>query len=213
MEFDPKRHKVALFLKRMDQMSKQYGAHAVLDVLPLCVKNDALEWYTGLNQNTTDRMSESLAVWKDQLRRRFASDSMDALDEAHRLRFRWDCEDTMDLRQYVTRKVMLLEEADIFNKDQQVKMVWRGLDPHLMSTVSPLSGGGNTLEGFTEELYQHEYAAKRLWRETKRSTTTNRSRAPEIIQKYRPTIPRYETPDNGRNNKQEVKGSGLALER
>ena len=186
MEFDPKRQKVALFLKRIDQMSRQYGNQAVLDVLPLCVKNDALEWYTGLNQNTTEQMSDSLAVWKDQLRRRFASDSMDALDEAYRLRFRWDREDTMDLRQYVTRKVLLLKEARILDEDQQVKLIWRGLDANLMSMVSPLANGGNTVDGFAEDLYQHEYAAKRLWRESQRPAPTPRPRIPDATPRYQP---------------------------
>ena len=190
MEFDPRKHKVALFIKRIDQMTAMYGRQSVLVVLPLCVKGDALEWYTGLNQGTIDQMSNSLAVWKDQLRRRFAIDAMDALDEAHRLRFRWDREEQMDLRQYVTRKVMLLEEAGIMDEDQQVRLIWRGLDANLMATVSLLAGGGNTLKGFTEELYQHEYPAKRLWKETHRTTVaTPRARPGDVTGRYRPAPP------------------------
>ena len=134
-------------------------------------------------------MSESLLVWKDQLRRRFGTDTMDSLDEANRLQFRWDWEEQMDLRQYVTRKVMLREEAGILDEDQQVKMIWRGLEANLMATVSPLLGGGNTLEGFTEELYQHEYPAKRLWKETHRAgSTTARPRQSKPVNRYRQAV-------------------------
>ena len=170
-------------------MTNAYGKQSVLSVLPLCVKGDALEWYTGLNCGTTDRMDDDLAVWKDQLRRRFATDTMDALDKAHRLQFRWDREEQMDLCQYVTRKIMLLEEAGILDEDQQVRLLWRGLDANLMATVSPLVGGGNTLEGFTEELYQHEYPAKRLWKENHRPVPTSaRSRPAEPPARYRPVV-------------------------
>ena len=184
-------------------MATAYGKSPVLAVLPLCVKGDALEWYTGLNCGTTNRMAESLAVWKDQLRRRFASDAMEALDEAHCLRFRWDREDQMDLRQYVSRKVLLLEEAGILDEDQQVRLIWRGLDANLMATVAPLAGGGNTLDGFTEELYQHEYPAKRLWKESHRTTTA----APRA----RPAEPavRYQTGPPLRDSRNEVPGARI----
>jgi hypothetical protein len=169
MEYDPKTYSVSLFIKRIEQMSDLYGKQEVLKVLPLCIKGEAIEWYAGLNYATTDRMARHLSVWKDQLRRRFGTDSNDALDAAYRLRFRWEREDHMNLRQYVTRKVMLMEEAGVYDEDHQVRQIWRGLEPNLMATVRPLPAH-NTLEGYTEELYQQEYAAKRLWSESKGGT-------------------------------------------
>ena len=97
----------------------------------------------------------------------------------------------MDQRQYVSRKVLLLEEAGIFDEDQQVKTIWRGLDAQLMAMASPLSGGGNTIKGFTEKLYQHEYAAKRLWRETQRPVAVPRPRAREPLNQPKDTPIRY----------------------
>lgn len=46
MIFDPKETSVILFAKRIRQQARLYGKEAVLNVVPLCLKGEALERYT-----------------------------------------------------------------------------------------------------------------------------------------------------------------------
>ena len=85
---------------------------------------------------------------------------MDALDAAEKLKFSFDQEGVLDLRTYMTKKVNLLEEAEIYDEDQIVRQVWRDLDPAITATVT-IKTHGNRLDDFMRKLYQHEFAAKR----------------------------------------------------
>jgi hypothetical protein len=51
-------------------LSQRYGEDAVLDMLPLCIKDKTATWYTGLTTEMTGLMFNNLNEWKAQFSRR-----------------------------------------------------------------------------------------------------------------------------------------------
>ena len=89
------------------------GEQAVLNVLPLCLAGDALEWHTDLPTDTKLDMNESLAEWTAQLLAEFKPDATTAHTEAARLKFRFATRDELSLSTYLRRKRALLGDADV----------------------------------------------------------------------------------------------------
>ena len=164
-KFDPQKGPVSVFIKRIEQLVEIFGKETVLMQLPLCLQGEALEWHTSLNRAVSRQMQRSLSSWIEQLERRFKVDRFEARDTADQLKFRFANQNSLNLRQYVTKKTNLLEEAGIFDSDEVVERVWKGLDPVLMATVSPYEAG-NSLDEFTTRLYRQEGPAKRWWEES-----------------------------------------------
>src|SRR2546421_2794928 len=110
MLYDPKATGVALFIKRISQIVDLHGTSAVLKQLPLCMHGEAMEWYASLEEDTTEWMAYSLHIWASELRLRFQKDHLQCQKEADRLQFSFAREDTLSLRQYITRKRNLYDE-------------------------------------------------------------------------------------------------------
>lgn len=94
-------------------MVNRYGRDEVLEVLPLCMKDLAREWYDTLQGDLLERMDRSVDNWIIQLRARFARSPIDAEDDADRCKFSFAQENRVDLRTYLTRQQNLLVEAGV----------------------------------------------------------------------------------------------------
>ena len=160
MLYDPKTISVVAFTKRIKQIRNLCGKQAVLKVLPLCLRGKALDWYTHLSEDITEDMQYSLGTWIKHLERRFKRNPLDARREADRLKFRYSKETDLPLRDFIEKKVMLLQESGTFDEDQIVSRVWESLDPILMAIIRP---EGQSLDRFTNKLYRHEVPGRLLW--------------------------------------------------
>ncbi|OBT60288.1 hypothetical protein VE03_10178 [Pseudogymnoascus sp. 23342-1-I1] len=120
---------------------------AVLTNLPLAMEGDAGEWMDGLPKSLLEDMDDSLDMWIDQLRLRFASNISDVLAKADALRHSFAEEDTLSVRQFLSRKVQLYREAGETSEDTAVHRMHRDLDPELALDVR-LYAAGNTLADF-----------------------------------------------------------------
>ena len=135
MLYDPKATGVALFIKRISQIADLHGTSAVLKQLPLCMRGEAMEWYASLEEDITEWMAHSLHIWASELRLRFQKDRLQCREEVDRLQFSFAREDTLSLRQYITRKRNLYDESGLKDTDEIVHRLWRGLDPILMNSI------------------------------------------------------------------------------
>ncbi|KAJ5138530.1 retrotransposon polyprotein [Penicillium bovifimosum] len=81
---DPKTMSVTSFTKCLRQVSRFYGEQSVLNVVPLCLRGDARDWYTHLSDATTDAMQESMQTCIQKLERRFKKNPFEARTEAER---------------------------------------------------------------------------------------------------------------------------------
>ena len=170
MLYDPKATGVALFIKRINQIVDLHGTSAVLKQLPLCMRGEAMEWYASLEEDTTERMAHSLHIWASKLRLRFQKDHLQCREEADQLQFSFAREDTLSLRQYITRKRNLYDESGLKDTDEIVHRLWRGLDPILMNSIRPYDTGNNMTD-FCTALYEQEYSARQVWRSQRQMMT------------------------------------------
>ena len=135
MLYDPKTTGVALFIKCISQIADLHGTLAVLKQLPLCMRGEAMEWYASLEENTTEWIAHSLQLWANELWLHFQKDRLQCREEADRLQFSFAREDTLSLRQYITRKRNLYDESGLKDTDEIVYHLWRGIDPILMNLI------------------------------------------------------------------------------
>ena len=135
MLYDPKTTGVALFIKRISQIVDLHGTSAILKQLPLCMHGKAIEWYANLEKDITEWMAHSLHLWVSELHLRFQKDHLQCREEADRLQFSFAREDTLSLRQYITRKRNLYDESGLKDTDEIVHRLWGGLDPILMNSI------------------------------------------------------------------------------
>jgi len=135
MLYDPKTTGVTLFIKRISQIADLHGTSAILKQLPLCMRSEAMEWYASLKEDTMEQMAHSLQLWANELRLRFQKDRLQCREEADRLQFSFAREDTLSLRQYITRKRNLYDESGLKDMDEIVHCLWRGIDPILMNSI------------------------------------------------------------------------------
>ena len=63
MLYDPRTTSVTLFIKCFNQIADLYGTMAVLKQLPLCMCGEAMEWFASLEEDITEQMAHSLAIW------------------------------------------------------------------------------------------------------------------------------------------------------
>lgn len=112
----------------------------VLAKLPRALKGDAREWFGSLPPNTRARMNSSLAEWARQVRSRFQKSRMVALEEADALEHSFDTEDSLTVRQYLSRKQGLYLEAGEHDEDLIICRLLKGLDPTLAGWVHVYEG-------------------------------------------------------------------------
>jgi len=135
MLYDPKTTGVALFIKHINQIADLHGTSAILKQLPLCMCGKAMEWYASLEEDMTEWMTHSLHLWANELQLRFQKDCLQCREEADRLQFSFAREDTLLLRQYITRKRNLYDESELKNMDEIIYHLWRRLDLILINSI------------------------------------------------------------------------------
>jgi hypothetical protein len=160
-----------VFTKRLQQLGRQYGDQAVLDVFPLCLKGEACDWYTHLSDEITDRMQRSMSECISQIERRFKKNVFEARREADKLKFRFATEKELSLREYIERKTMLLREANITDEADLAYRIWQNLDATLMNSIYPED---YSLEEFVERLYRQEIPARLQWSQINRGSSSSR---------------------------------------
>jgi hypothetical protein len=62
--FDETNPTALAYTRRLNYLANTYSEEAILATLPVCMKGDALEWLTGLEEETTMMMSDNLHKWK-----------------------------------------------------------------------------------------------------------------------------------------------------
>jgi hypothetical protein len=112
--YDPKEYAVNFLVDRVRFLAAQEGEIEVLRVLPLCLKGDALKWYTGLNKYTKIAMSTSLERWVEELQNEYTPNQIKSLSKARALKYRFNNED-LPLSTYITRKTNLMKAAGYYN--------------------------------------------------------------------------------------------------
>lgn len=131
------------------------------------MKGDAMGWYTLLSDSQLSRMT---AEWIIALRHPFQKDAMLAEDEANRCKHSFEHE-SLDVRQYITRKETLLYDAGFEGPDELllIQKIRRDLDPTLQNavTIDPYM----TMEDFVSLCYQKEYSAQRMFEQQRRQAT------------------------------------------
>lgn len=168
--FDGHNMSVHLYVRQIQHRVRLYGYQRVLEVLPLCMKGDAMDWYSSLSDGQIHRMSASIDEWIIALRHRFQKDTLLAEDEANKCKHSFERE-SLDVRQYITRKQTLLYDAGIEGQNEllMIQKIWRDLDPTLQNavTIDPYM----TMEDFVSLCYQKEYSARRAFEQQKRQAT------------------------------------------
>lgn len=76
------------------------------------------------------------------------------------MKFRFAKEGDLSLREYVERKTMLLQEANISDETEIIRRVWENLDAILMNSIDPEF---DSLDNFAERLYAKEVPARLAW--------------------------------------------------
>src|SRR5947199_5909724 len=115
-------------------------------------------------------MAHSLHLWVNELCLRFQKDRLQCREEADRLQFSFAREDTLSLRQYITRKRNLYDESGLKDTDEIVHRLWRGIDPILMNSIRPYDTGKNMAD-FCTALYKQEYSALQVRRSQRQLIT------------------------------------------
>lgn len=165
--FDGQNMSVHLYVRQIQHRVRLYGYQRVLEVLPLCMKGAAMDWYTSLSDSQLSRMTTDIDEWIIALRHRFQKDAMLAEDEANRCKHSFEHE-SLDVRQYITRKQTLLYDAGFEGQDELllIQKIWRDLDPTLQNavTIDPYM----TMEDFVSLCYQKEYSARRMFEQQRR---------------------------------------------
>jgi len=113
-----------------------YGEQPVLATLPLCMREKALNWFSGLNEDVATLMAENLEEWKLQLIRQFNANASQALSKADAMKYSFADESALDVREYITEKQNLYVAAGKKDEDLIVRRIHDGLDPTLASTIS-----------------------------------------------------------------------------
>jgi hypothetical protein len=140
-------------------LATTYGEQPVLATLPLCMREKALNWFSGLNEDVTTLMAESLEEWKIQLIRRFNANASQALSKADAMKHSFADESVLDIREYITEKQSLYVAAGEKDEDLIVRRIHDGLDPTLASTIS-LRDSHNTMNDFCSKVYSVEHKAR-----------------------------------------------------
>jgi hypothetical protein len=76
-------------------------------------------------------MNRSLDLWIDQSLPRFKGNSAQALSEADAIRHSFTDKSKLTVREYITKKTQLYQEAGDEHEDLIVKRLHEGLDPTL----------------------------------------------------------------------------------
>ncbi|EED11912.1 hypothetical protein TSTA_110910 [Talaromyces stipitatus ATCC 10500] len=151
------------------------------------------------HQNT---MQESLTECIFQLEQRFKKSSFEARQEADKLKFRFAKEKDLPLREYVERKVILLQEANIKEEDEIVTRVWENLDPVIMNTIRQED---LSLDEFTRRLFLREVPARLAWNQLNRFAPTHTSPRAYPKSKYKDDKPeRQKDKQTEKDTKKEI---------
>ncbi|EOA89521.1 uncharacterized protein SETTUDRAFT_167385 [Exserohilum turcica Et28A] len=66
--FDGHNTSVHLYVRQIQHRVRLYRYQRVLEVLPLCMKGDAVDWYSSLSDGQIHRMTTSINKWIIALR-------------------------------------------------------------------------------------------------------------------------------------------------
>ena len=179
MLYDPAETNVALFTRRCHQIAEREGERAVLRVLPMCLKGEVLEWYTSLGAELRIKMNLSLAEWEKQMLQQYRPNRFDALREAEKLKFRFDCAGSPSLNQYFTKKINLLENAGITDPADIVQHLHTGLDAQLALVTQ--FNDGSPVDEFIRLCRFREPAARRVWNTGRRTRVATRPLARQLV--------------------------------
>jgi hypothetical protein len=114
MLFDPEEQSAAFFIRRFQHIAELEDESSVLRVLPMCLKDFALEWHNSLSAIVRHEMNQSTRVWEDELLREYRPNRFESLKKAEALKFRFDKK--LTLSQYLSRKTNLLHDARIHDE-------------------------------------------------------------------------------------------------
>ena len=173
MIWDSSEHSVRFFIRRFQQIAEIEETRAVLRALSMCLKGDAFEWHNGLSTLMRSEMNESLAIWKDELLRKFRPNRFESLKKAEKMIFRFD-DKKQSLNQYLTRKTNLLHDAEVSDKNIIMRHLWDGLKAQL-TFVTSLREDEDITEAFDRRVRNNEQAARRIWKLQKRMTRSDQS--------------------------------------
>ena len=139
-------------------MASTYGDSAILPLLPSAMKGAARTWFDSMFLSVRMDMNQSLVLWCEKLTARFRKDPSIACAEADNMLHRFNGENS-DVREYMTRKMELYQEAGETSEDLMVRRIHAGLDPTLKTSVH-LARLGNTFDEFQAKVYNAKAGAK-----------------------------------------------------
>lgn len=181
---------VSSYLNRLDFMAGTYGSEAVLAKLPKAMINDARVWFDSVSVTVKNKMNHSLDLWKTQLRDRFKKDASTAIQQADRLTHDFNDESEYDVRQYLSKKQALYQEAGEESEDLIVRRMHAGLDPTLALSVT-LKTTDNTIDHFLHLVYGKEATARAYHEKQAQERKAVRKEAHQAKQAAESYQPRY----------------------
>lgn len=138
---------MVFFVNRFRQVAYTQGEADVLITLPLCLKGDAMLWYTDLPSETLKWMNNSLDKWEKQLKAEFLPNQGETAAKARKTRFRFESMADLSLTSYLRKKTQLLRDVGLTDELSIRFEIWQSLDPELIS-ITPLKNN-ETLEQFS----------------------------------------------------------------
>jgi hypothetical protein len=139
-------------------MVELYGEDSVLVNLPTAMEGNAQTWWDSLQPDVKRRMKQSIDEWIDRLQTLFRAESSSALQQADALKHNFDDEDSLNVRDYLSKKQALYIEAGEETEDLIVLRMHDGLDPTLRAQVSLHKI--NYLDAFVNKVYANEHSAR-----------------------------------------------------
>ena len=131
----------------------------MLRILFMCLKKSAMKWHNRLFFKIRNEINRNLAVWKNELLKKYWFNKFDSLEKVKKLKFRFD--ENLIFNQYLFRKTNLLHDDDIFEEHIMIQFIWNGLDVYLAMTT-PVKKSEDTLKNFKKRIRKNYQTTKKI---------------------------------------------------
>ncbi|KAL2060380.1 hypothetical protein VTL71DRAFT_9775 [Oculimacula yallundae] len=189
---------VTSYVAILNMLVTNYGEEAVLEVLPLCMKDEAAIWLGTLSPEVMSLMTQSIEEWKIQLMRQYHTNASEAIRKADALRHTFKTESELPLRKYLDDKYSLYVESGETNQDLIVRRIHQHMDPSLAASVS-LKDSFNTVNEFRAKVANVESQAREAYFQTQHKLDEQSNQIEEIKKLISSVTKKSEQPSRDTN--------------
>lgn len=148
-------------------MAERYGEACVIEVLPLCLENEAAQWYTSLDHITHGGLDKSVTGWEREINTYFGCPPTQA-KEARCLHYHFYTRQQYPIGSYLLVKLELSREAGLYTEADIKLGSYEGLEP-LIRVHSHHSSPG-TITQCMHMICEREQDACLVWSEETSAT-------------------------------------------